>query len=172
MNTKQLTISGVLAALVFIATLFLSIPIPTGYGYLHLGDTFVYFCAALLGPIGAFPAAIGSMLADLSAGYAMYALPTFIIKGLDAFVVGLMILLFKKRRADNKLTLFDLVAATVPGGVIMVFGYFLTEAYLLSYGWPVALANVFPNAIQAAGGMAIFILLYYPLRSVFDKFGL
>ncbi len=171
MTTKQLTIAGVLAALVFIATLLIAIPIPTGYGYLHLGDTFVYLCGALMGPIGAFPAAIGSLLADIAAGYAMYAVPTFIIKGLDAFVVASVLAIFKKKTSDDKLQVKHLSIAALFGGIVMVTGYFFTESLLLGYGFAVAIANVFPNAVQAVGGMIIFVLLYFPLQSVIKKMG-
>ncbi len=168
MKTKQLTLAGVLAALVFIATLFLSIPV--GYGYIHLGDTFVYFCGALLGPFGALPAAIGSMLADLSAGYVIYALPTLLIKGIDACLVGLIITQVSKRRADGKLRLFDLIMASAAGGVVMVSGYFITEIFL--YGYAGAVGAVVPNIIQAVGGMVFFVAFYYPLRAVVDRVGL
>ncbi len=166
MTTRQLTVAGVLAALVFIATLFLAIPIPTGYGYMHLGDTFVYLCGALMGPLGAFPAAIGSLLADFGAGYAMYAIPTFVIKGLDAFVVAIALGFFRRKAADNKIKMIQLAIAGLFGSAVMVTGYFLTEAFLLGYGITVALANVFPNAVQGIGGIVIFVLLYYPLRMV------
>ncbi len=169
MTTKQLTLAGVLAALVFIATAFLAIPIPTGYGYLHLGDTFVYLCGALMGPIGALPAAIGSLLADIAAGYAMYAVPTFIIKGLDAFVVASTLVVLRKNAIDNKLKAIHLSIAALFGGVVMVLGYFLTEAFLLGYGFTVAIANVFPNAVQAIGGAIIFVLIYFPLKKVTKK---
>ncbi len=167
-KTQQLTMAGVLAALVFVATLFLSVPV--GYGYIHLGDTFVYFCGALLGPFGALPAALGSMLADLSAGYVIYALPTLIIKGLDALVVALLITLLKRRRTEGKLNLLDLIMATAPGGIVMVVGYFLTELFLYGYGG--AAAAVVPNIVQAVGGIVFFVLFYYPMRGVLDKIGL
>ncbi len=170
MTTRQLTFAGVLAALVFIATTFLAIPIPTGYGYLHLGDTFVYLCGALMGPIGAFPAAIGSFLADIAAGYAMYALPTFVIKGLDAFVVASVLAVFKKKMVENKVKIQHLAIASILGGVVMIVGYFLTEAFLLGYGYAVAIANVFPNAVQAVGGAIIFVLIYFPLQTVMNKY--
>ena len=62
------------------------IRIPTPLkGYINLGDAIVLLCAFLLPPSYAFFAAgIGSMLADIFSGYAVYAPATFIIKGLMA----------------------------------------------------------------------------------------
>ncbi|MGN1020325.1 MAG: ECF transporter S component, partial [Aristaeellaceae bacterium] len=37
-NVKQLTLCGVLAALVFVLTYFPKVPVPVTGGYVHLGD--------------------------------------------------------------------------------------------------------------------------------------
>ena len=73
------------------------IPAPTR-GYIHLGDTLVYLCGILLGPLtGGISAAIGSTLADLFSGYAVYAPVTFVIKFLDAAIVGAIYLALSKK---------------------------------------------------------------------------
>jgi uncharacterized membrane protein len=87
---RQIIITGLMTTLVFLATSV--IKIPTTNGYIHLGDGFVFMSAILLGPFyGAFAAGAGSMLADILGGYAQWALPTFLIKSLMAFLMGIVI---------------------------------------------------------------------------------
>ena len=47
-NVKQLTLCGVLAALVFGLTYFPKVPVPVTGGYVHLGDGAIFLAAALL----------------------------------------------------------------------------------------------------------------------------
>lgn len=85
----KLTYSGLMAALTFISTSILAFPVAFTNGYIHLGDGFVLSCGVVLGKkYGALAAGIGSALADIYLGYASWALPTFIIKALMAYLVG------------------------------------------------------------------------------------
>lgn len=91
MNNKllKLVYGGLMAALTFISTSILAFPIAFTNGYIHLGDGLVLSCGVVLGKkYGALAAGIGSALADIYLGYASWALPTFIIKALMAYVVG------------------------------------------------------------------------------------
>ena len=88
-NILHLTYSGLMAALTFISTSILAFPVAFTNGYIHLGDGFVMSCGVILGKRnGALAAGIGSALADIYLGYASWALPTFIIKALMAYLVG------------------------------------------------------------------------------------
>ena len=78
---KTLTWAGLMCAIVVVTTMFAAIPIPGVQGaYANAGDAAVYASAHLLGwPWGVAAAAIGSMLADLLLGSALYAPATFVI---------------------------------------------------------------------------------------------
>ena len=115
-NVKQLTLCGVLAALVFVLTYFPKVPVPVTGGYVHLGDGAIFLAALLLGPLGIPAAAIGSGLADLIGGYMLYVIPTVIIKGLVALVAMMplitvqvmgLIYVIKTRRAGKASQLPD-----------------------------------------------------------------
>ena len=72
-KTKRLALAGQLCGATLLLTL-LSIPLPSGYGYVNLGDAGVYLCALLLpGGLGALAAGVGAALADLILGWAVYA---------------------------------------------------------------------------------------------------
>ena len=85
---KTLTWAGLMCAIVVVTTMFAAIPIPGVQGaYANAGDAAVYASAHLLGwPWGVAAAAIGSMLADLLLGSALYAPATFVIKGVMALL--------------------------------------------------------------------------------------
>ena len=156
-NTRQLAFGGLMAALVFVGTILIRIPTPTK-GYIHIGDSLVYLCGLLLGPIlGGFAAAIGSLFADIFSSYAIYAPATFLIKGIDALIVGVV---FKKiicapKTFSRKVTAYML--AVLAGGAFMVLGYLAYETVL--YGFPVAILGMAPNILQALGGA----ILAFPL---------
>lgn len=88
-SIRTLTYTALMTAFVFITTSVIKIPIPFTNGYIHAGDTAIFLGGILLGPVhGAVAAGIGSAMADLLGGYAHWALPTLLIKGLMGFIVG------------------------------------------------------------------------------------
>lgn len=88
-STKKIAYTGLMMGLCLLATYIIRIPISTTGGYIHLGDGFVLLSGILLGPLyGMLAAGIGSALADVIAGYAAWAVPTLIVKGLMALIVG------------------------------------------------------------------------------------
>ena len=137
-NALTLALGGMMAALVFVATFLLKIP-ATPQGYIHLGDGFILLGAALLGWPAVPAAAIGSMLADLLAGYTVYCLPTFLIKAATAAVAVLA--------AKGNKPLWLRLALLVLAEAVMVAGYFVAEWLFLGYGLPAAAAAL---ATQAA----------------------
>lgn len=147
---QQLALGGLLAAVVFVATAFLKLPIPMAQGYVHLGDGFILLGAALMGYVAVPAAALGSLLADVLLGYVPYALPTFLIKGAVAAVAVL-------GTRQKNLLLRILLLALAEG--IMVFGYFLAEGWLLGLGAAGAWANVPGNALQGGSGVLIALAL-------------
>jgi len=105
-KTKKIVLASMLAALVFIATIIIRIPMPS-IGYINLGDCFVLLCGWILGPIyGGLAAGLGSAIADLSAGYVSYAPVTFVIKGLMAVVayyLGVKLSKDKDKYGNNRI---------------------------------------------------------------------
>ena len=156
-KTKRLALAGQLCGATLLLTL-LSIPLPSGYGYVNLGDGGVFLCAALLpGGLGALAAGVGAALADLILGWAMYAPVTLLIKGLTALLAGLAL----RRAKKAGLPLSLLCCLLVP------LGYFLYETILLTA--PVAAVNVLPNALQAAIGAALGTLVGRHLQALIKR---
>jgi uncharacterized membrane protein len=149
-SLQKLVAAGMLAALTTVATLLVQIPTPSR-GFLNMGDVVVLVSAWVLGPVyGAAAAGIGSMLADLIAGYTMFAPGTLIIKGLVALIAAALFAALKFKGNGGRI-LARLISGTV-GELFMVFGYFIYEAVILGMG-PGALAGVPGNLGQGAFGL-------------------
>ena len=152
-NTKNLVFAALLAAVTCVATLVIHIPSPLN-GYINLGDCFVLLSGWLLGPVYGFLAAgIGSALADLFLGYAVYAPATFIIKGLVSLVAYLLIKAFGK--INNKAVAY--VLSGIIAELVMIGGYYVFEGFM--YGFGASLVNIPPNAVQGVAGIVLGAVL-------------
>lgn len=174
-STVKIVLNGLMIAFVFLATYIIRIPTATG-GYVNIGDAAIIIGAILLGKNTGFIAgAIGSCLADLAAGYALYAPATFVIKGIEGYVVGLIawkaIDAYKNKLNKNEDSI-RLIAAVI-GAIIMVVGYFLAEAFILSLineglGLAAAIEGILPNTVQGVAS----VILGYTVSTVLLKNGL
>ena len=155
-NLRVIALCGIFAALVFIGT---ELKIPTAIGYMNLGDGVILVASYFIGPAAFFPAAIGSALGDLIAGYPVYIAPTFVIKGL----MGLVAALIMSKSHGKKFIGFLLrLVASVFAELIMVGGYFVFEMFM--YGQEAALGSVAFNFIQAGVAVIIALPLTYAIR--------
>jgi uncharacterized membrane protein len=90
-------------ALVFVTTFIIKIPIPFTQGYIHAGDAMIFLASILFGPlIGGLAGGIGSAMADLFGGYAIWALPTLLIKFFMGYLVGFFGYKTEKRKKSKK----------------------------------------------------------------------
>ncbi|PKM95484.1 MAG: hypothetical protein CVU84_05300 [Firmicutes bacterium HGW-Firmicutes-1] len=123
-NVKTIAYTGIMMALVFLGTSFIKIPTPITGGYIHLGDGFVLLSGLILGPVfGAFAAGMGSALADIMGGYVPWALPTFLIKGCMAAIIG-----YTAIKKDNIKVILSLttIFAFIWTGFNFLLRYFLS----------------------------------------------
>jgi len=155
-HLRVIALCGIFAALVFIGT---ELKIPTAIGYMNLGDGVILIASYFIGPAAFFPAAIGSALGDLIAGYPVYIAPTFVIKGLMGLVAALIM---KQSHGKKAAGLVLRLVAGIIAELIMVGGYFAFE--MLMYGAEAALGSVAFNFIQAGAAIVIAIPLTYAIR--------
>lgn len=148
-KTKRIAYSGVFAAMIFLLTYVVKVPVASGY--VHFGDALIYICAGIIGgPWAMLAGAIGEGLADIIGGYAIYAPATIIVK---ALIVVPFMLVYK-----NQEKLFSIKSAlmTIPAGAITVGGYFIADLIIdKSY----AVVDIPGNIIQAVGSAVIFIIV-------------
>lgn len=162
---KNMILAALFAAMIYVMTAF--VHIPTQQGYVHIGDGVIYLAAAILPtPFAMFAAAIGAGLSDYLSGYAIWVLPTVIIKAATAAVFT-----SKKDKILDKRNLLSII----PAGLICIGGYYISGVALAilsgsaaEAAFAAAIADIPTNAIQVAGSTALFIIL----GGAFDKSGL
>ena len=156
-HTQKIVVTSLMMGLVIVCTMFIRIPIPLTTGYVHLGDAMIYLSVLILGwRYASIAAAFGSVLGDLLSGFAMWAPWTFVIKGLMALITGLILLELNKSKKFTPAT--RNIIAMVPGGILMVIGYFVAEGVM--YGsWIAPWIGVPWSIGQFVAGIIIAILL-------------
>lgn len=154
-STKDLSITGLLIALVCVATMMISIPI-TANGYVHLGDSVILFAGVVFGKKkGMLAGGIGSAMADILLGYTHWAPFTLIIKGLMGYVAGII---GNSNEQGNNFIKANRMIAGVVSELVMIVGYFLAGIFL-SGGVLASLASVSANFVQAGMGFVLFIVI-------------
>src|SRR3989304_7853771 len=144
----RVALSGVMAALVAVATFFVQIPNPATRGYINFGDIMIFVSALTFGPIvGGLAGSIGSSIADIASGYGYFAPFTFVIKGAEGAIAGLI---------SNRVSVRRDVLAAFFAGSEMIIGYFFAEFFPLQFGWG-AIGEVPFNILQIAVGAGIGI---------------
>ena len=144
--TLDMAITGLMAALVFTGTYFFKIP--TAFGYTHLGDCMIILTVCLFGTRrGMLAGAIGAGLSDFIAGYAAWVLPTIVLKGGWALIMGLIMYRLLPHFK------YSWLAGAVTGGIFHVIGYTLVKIPL--YGGGVAMAECFTLIAQTAAGIVL-----------------
>ncbi len=168
--SKQLAFSALFAALCFIGTLLVTVPLPMGY--FNVGDVFVLLAGWCLGPIyGAVAAGLGSALADIVSSYAFYAPFTFIIKGFVAIIAYMVSALLKKLFSAERLDFIPRTSSALLAETFMVAGYFVTET--LFYGFSGAVGTLVGNVLQGTCCLILATLVFsllYPIRRLRNLF--
>jgi len=150
MRTKEINLTAMMSALIFIATFVPKIPIPLGYA--HLGDAVIFLTVILCGRrIGIFSGVVGSALADLLSGFPIWILPTIFIKAAMAETFF---------RLRNKNFILALVAACL----VMTAGYTVFGAML--YGsLTVGLTSTLGLLIESAVNIFVAVLIISAMKN-------
>ena len=113
LQVNTIPLIAIMTAVTTVLTMLVKIPTPIR-GYLNLSDTMIYFSAYAFGPwVGGIIGGLGPALSDLISGYPQWAIFTFVIDGLQAVLVGLLV---KKFNPAN------IIIGSVVAGVWKVFG--------------------------------------------------
>ncbi len=159
MKVRQLTYGGLLAALITLLTAVFRIVLPP-FGYYHIGDGAVLLSGMLLGPYGAFPAAVGAGLADMLGGFPNYVFYRAAIKGGMALIAGRLI------RVDEGISLRNVLALLL-AGLWHILGHLIADGIIYS-SFTVALSLIGGNLMQAAIALALGCALLSVTR-IFPK---
>jgi uncharacterized membrane protein len=153
-----------MTAVTFVLTRLVQIPTGAG-GYIHLGDAAIFFSSFAFGPwVGGVAGGLGTALADITSGYAQWAPFSFLVHGLQGWVVGAMIRRYIRTQNQEENWPWT-VASVVVGSAIVVVGYFIAGSILMGLG--AALTEVPANIIQALSGGVVGVPLYLAVRRAY-----
>lgn len=149
--TKRMTKTALMAAMIFVCTYTIKIPNPATGGYTHMGDCMAFLAVLALGKKdGALAAGIGAALSDLLAGAAIWVFPTFVIKFLMGWIMGMIL----ERNVFGKKSWF---IGALLGGLWQSFAYTLVKIPMISL--VVALGSVPRILLQTLIGLVIYTLV-------------
>lgn len=156
----KITNTGIFATIILLSTMLIKFSTGLGEGYIHLGDCFIYLSACILPfPYCLVASAIGGALADVLGGYAVWAIPTAIIK----ILIALPFMLICRMNKTPKILNIKVALMTIVSGVISMLGYFVAECIL--YSVASATLSIIGNTIQAVASGILFIII----ASALDK---
>ncbi|MEN8097677.1 MAG: ECF transporter S component, partial [Chloroflexota bacterium] len=116
------------------------------------------------GPIvGAIAAGVGTAAADLAGGYFQWAAISFLVHGVQGYLVGKLAQMDSLKALAQRLW-YIIGAASV---VVVVVGYFLGGIILVGVGG--AVSEVGFNTAQAAIGSLLGILLYLAIKKAYPQ---
>lgn len=125
-KTKTLVLAALMTGMIIVMTMIIKVPIPFTQGYVHLGDAMIFMAVLVVGwKYGAAAAGIGSALADLMLGAAMWAPWTLVVKAGMAIIMGLIL-----KGGKESITLRRQTVAMIFGGLFMVAGYYVAEGVM------------------------------------------
>lgn len=157
-KTKLLVLTAVFTALTAVCTAFVSFPVLTNGGYIHIGDSIILLASAILPvPYAIFVGAVGGAMGDIILGSAVWAPFTLVIKALISLCIS---------NKNKKMICTRNLLGFIPVFLITTVGYYLSEA-LIAGNFIVPLDSVWGNAVQAVGSIIIFTAVAFS----FDKTG-
>lgn len=159
-SAKTICITALSMALICVSTMFIQIHIPLGYA--HFGNTFILLIACCFGKkVGLISAGFGSALADLLSGFAIWIIPTLIIKMIMGFMIGMIA---QKKDGSFKMISIKVLLAAVLSNVWMVIGYTLSGAII--YG---SLATGLTSSPGLIFEGVVNIILFYIIGFILEK---
>lgn len=147
-HIKLICISAMIAALTFVATFLIKIPLAVGY--VHIGDGIVFLASALLpAPYAMIATAVGVSLADLCSGYVIYIPITALIRILT-------VLCFSRKKP--MISVRNIIGLLL-GILLCAAGYWAFESIFVYESALAALAGVPFNLAQSAVGAVLYIVV-------------
>lgn len=157
----KITYTAIFTAIILLATSVIKFSTGLGEGYIHFGDSFIYLAACVLPlPYCLIAGALGGALADVLGGYAVWSIPTAIIK----MLIALPFMLVCRNNKSSKMLNLKTALMTVASGIITIFGYFVAESIL--YSTESATLSLIGNTIQAVASGIIFIIMATALDKI------
>ncbi len=150
----KITNTAIFTAIIMLCTMLIKFSAGLGEGYIHFGDCFIYLSACVLPfPYCLVASALGGALADILGGFAVWSVPTAIIK----ILIALPFMIVCRKNKTQKILNVKIALMTIISGVISIIGYFVAECFL--YSIESATLSIIGNTIQAVSSGILFIIV-------------
>ncbi|MCL2353104.1 MAG: ECF transporter S component [Defluviitaleaceae bacterium] len=161
-NVKQMVLSAMFVALVYLATAFVRVPSPfaTGTGQIHTGTAVVFVVSIAFGPKMGAISSIGMVLFNLTHGLALWAPINLIVRPLMAVIFGSVARL---KGADGR-NVFLNAAAGILGGLWLLPGMYLGELLVFQVPLSAPAVGILGNSLQ----IALALIFGLPLIAVLN----
>lgn len=157
----KITYTAIFTAIIILATSIIKFSTGLGEGYIHLGDSMIYLTACLLPfPYCIIAGALGGGLADILSGFAIWSIPTMLIKALNVLPFAIICKKYKSTKILSKQT----ILMSVISGAITIVGYFVAECIL--YSVASATLSLIGNTIQAVASGIVFVIFATTLDKI------
>ena len=166
MKTKELVLSALFIALVFLATAFLRIPSPdiTGAGQVHTGTALVFVISVAFGPKMGAISSLGMVLFNVMFGLVLWAPINAVSRPIMAFIFGGIA---HMAGAGGKKIYLNVIAAVV-GGLWLVGTMYVGQIVMFGVPWAVPAAFIPNNAMQ----IVLALLLGLPMIRIIQRYRL
>ena len=171
----NIVLIAIFAALEFVLTAFVAIPIGLG-GYLNFSDFFVFILASLFNPIiGGLVGGIAASLSDIYLGYMFFAPFTFVIKFLEGLLAGYLYrFIFKKSTKYGFLYLKGILSFEI-GAILMATLYMIPDYVSFVFipnsemTFEILYVDLLLNFIQGTINAILASIFILPLNNVLMK---
>ena len=168
MTARSITLTGIMAAAVYMASAFLQIPVPTAIGStrIHMGNVMCLLSGMVLDPVsGGLAAGIGSMFFDLTnPAYVMSAPFTFVFKFVMAWLCGTIV---SKAEKSSKPANAGLIVGGAAGAFVYVLLYltknFVESRYVLHLPPEAVMLTIAQKCLVSGVNGIIAVIVAVPL---------
>lgn len=153
-NTKNITITALSAALIFLFT-WIKVPGPIAGGLVHLGNVPFFVASIVYGPyVGSIAGALGMGMFDIFSGYLAWAPITVITCLIMGYVLG---------NVTKRFNVQNLSIGFVLMVVIKVLGYYFGEA-IMYHSFVAPFASIPGNVVQILVSAVLVFIIISPIK--------
>ena len=157
-TVTQMCITAVFMALTCVATMVVQIPIPLGYA--HLGDSVILICALAGG--------IGSAMADILTGFAVWAVPTLIIKTIMPIIACAIFGNMKSKFDRCKVISVKGIVGAVVTLLFMTLGYVVFGA-IIAGSFAAGLASAPGLLLKSVVNMVVYLFVATGMSKILGR---
>ncbi|MCL2851968.1 MAG: ECF transporter S component [Defluviitaleaceae bacterium] len=160
-NVKNLVLTALLVAVVYMATAFINVPLAPDGGLVHLGSVALFAISSVFGKWkGAVAGSLGMAMFNLTSIWVVWAPFTFVIRFVMGYIIGTITHMGGHEGKSLKLNLLAVLAA----GLWFIPASYVAGAIILS-NWAIPVTHIPGNVTQ----IVLMLVLGVPLANLLNR---